>query len=116
MADHIDIPIDQYSDITYQFQAFHPDNTPVDITAVTDIVLTAKSSLSDILPIFQYSLADHISVVDGPAGLWQVAFPSANTVLYPGHPMTYDMMLVFGQTRYRACQGSILPDKNVTGV
>jgi len=116
MADHVDIPIDQFSDICYTFQALQIDQTPLDLTTATDVILTVKETLTSKTPLDTYSLADNIRITNPTNGEWDVTFPSLRTAAYPSNPLVYDVYLVFGTKRYRACQGSVLPNKNVTGV
>lgn len=117
MADHLDIPIDQTSAIEYEFQAFALDGTPCDLTQVTDIILTIKYTLADKVPFKTIDLTSgQIHVVDAVEGRWAVNFPSGYTADWPGIPLVYDQYLVYGSTRFRASQGSILTNISVTGL
>ena len=117
MSEHLDIPIDQTSQIEYEFQAFALDGTPMDLTSATDIVFTVKYTLSDKVPFKTINLTSgQIRIVDAVTGRWAVNFPSNYTADWPDIPLVYDQYLVYGQSRYRASQGSILTNTSVTGI
>ena len=117
MADHLDIPVDQTSQIRYAFQAFALDGTPLDLTTATDIILTMKYTLADKTPFATLNLAEgSISVVDPPNGIWETTFSTALSEHWPSIPLIYDMYIVYGAARFLACQGSIFINPTVTGV
>ena len=117
MADHLDIPIDQTSQIRYEFQAFALDGTPLDLTTATDIILTMKYTLADKTPFAILNLAGgSIGIVDATNGIWEITFSTALSEDWPNIPMIYDMYIIYGPARFRACQGSIFINPTVTGV
>ena len=115
MATTIDMPVDQGSDITYQFQAFDVNGSPFPLTGA-NITLTAKLSETDPGTALELSTqTGEITITDPANGIWDVSFPAAKTAAIPALAYVYQQQAVFttGKT-YRLCEGSVYLSQQIT--